>query len=122
MGYLSFILWLSLIGTPVSAGCAWWLWSRRNRSASRSWRASLLIMGLLTASANAFIYYSWLLYRTIAGSTPQVWTLKEIFGNISIWLVPMALVGAMGGKGGARIPIAVCALLGLMNWVPVAIL
>jgi hypothetical protein len=122
MVWISFILWLSLIGTPVSAGFAWWLWSRRDHSASRGWRAGLLITGLLAASANAFVYYSWFSYRLLTGSTSQVWTLKEALGNLCIWLVPLALVGAMGGKGGARIPVAVCALLGFMNWVPVAIL
>jgi hypothetical protein len=122
MFWISFMFWLSFIGTPVSASFAWWLWSRRHRSASRGWRAGLLITGLLAASANAFVYYSWFSYRLLAGSTSQVWTLKEAFGNLCIWLSPLALVGAMGGKGGARIPVAICALLGFMNWVPVAIL
>lgn len=90
MDRISVIIWLSLIGTPVSAGLAWWLWSRRDRSSAHSWRTGLLIGGLLAASANAFIYYSWLLYRLLAGSTQQVWTLKEVFGNICLWLVLLA--------------------------------
>lgn len=114
--------WLSLIGTPVSAGLAWWLWSLRDRSSAHSWRTGLLISGLLAGSTNAFLFYSWFSCRLLAGSTTQVWTLKETCGDIGLWLVLLALIGAIGGKGGARIPIAICALLGLMNWIPVAIL
>ena len=121
MGWVSSVFWVSLIGTPISAGLAWWLWLRGNSSASRGWRAGLSIAGLLAAS-NALGYYSWLSYRLLAGSTPRVWALKEAFGNLCIWLVLLALAGAVVGKGSSRIPIAVCAILGFINWVPVAIL
>jgi len=79
-------------------------------------------LGLLTASASAFIYYSWFLYRIVAGSTPLVWSVKAALGNFSGYLVLLALAGAVVGKGAARTPIVVCALLGFMNWVPVVIL
>lgn len=122
MDWVTFILWLSLIGTPVSCGLAWWLWLRRNHSDRHQWRTGLTNIGLLTASANAFIYYSWFSYRIVAGSTPLVWSVKDSLGNFSGYLVLLALAGAVVGKGSSRIPIAVCAILGLMNWVPVVIL
>jgi hypothetical protein len=122
MDLLSFIIWLSLIGTPVSAGLAWWFWSHRDRAVPRSWRTGLLIGGLMAASANAIVYYSWFSYRLLTGSTLLVWRLKGALGDFGVYLVLLALAGAIGGKGAARIPIAACALLGLMNWVPVVIL
>ena len=122
MSSIYFIIWLSLIGTPVSGGVAWWLWLRRNYSDRHQWRTRLTNLGLLTASANAFIYYAWLSYRIIVGSTALVWSVKDSLGNISGYLVLLALAGAIVGKGPSRIPIAVCAILGFMNWVPVVIL
>jgi hypothetical protein len=116
------ILWLGLIGTPVCACLAWWLWAKRDSSASFTLRTRLTLMGLLTASINALIYYSWLFYRLAIGSNPLVWRLKDIGGNLGVSLALLALAGAIFGKGAARIPIALCALLGLMNWIPVAIL
>ena len=116
------MIFLWLIGTPMFTGIAWWLWSLRDRSAVQKQRRRLVLMGLLTASANAFIYYSWLLYCLIIGSTPLVWKLKDTCGDIGGYLVLLALAGAIFGKGAPRVPIAICALLGFMNWVPLAIL
>ena len=122
MGLVWLLKWLSLIGTPVSGGLAWWLWLRRNYSDRHHWRARLTSLGLLAAASNAFIYYSWFSYRIVAGSTPLVWGAKDSLGNFSGYLVLVALAGAAAGKGSSRIPIAVCAILGFGNWVPVAIL
>lgn len=54
--------------------------------------------------------------------TPLIWRVKDNLGNSAGYLVLLALAGAIAGKGAARTPIAICALLGLINWVPVAIL
>jgi hypothetical protein len=122
MDWLSFIFWSSLLGTPVSGGVAWWLWLRRNHSDRHQWRTRLTNLGLLTVSANALLYYSWVSYRIVAGSTLQVWSVKDSLGNLSVYLVLLTLAGAIVGKGSSRIPIAICAILGFINWVPIAIL
>jgi hypothetical protein len=116
------ILWLALIATPVCACMAWWFWAKQDRSASFKLRRRLTLMGLLAASINALIYYSWLFYRLAIGSNPLVWRLKDIGCNLGASMALLALAGAIFGKGAARIPVALCALLGLMNWIPVAIL
>jgi hypothetical protein len=122
MDWLTFIFWVPLIGTPISGGVAWWLWLHRDYSDRHQWRTRLTNFGLLTASANAFLYYSWFSYRIVVGASPLVWIVKAALGNFSCYLFLLALAGAVVGKGSSRIPIAVCAILGLMNWIPVVIL
>lgn len=122
MDRLSFIIWLALIGTPVSAGLAWWLWSRKNRSLPNGWRRRFTMTGLAAASVNAAMYYVWLSCRIIVGGTPLIWRVKDTLGGFAGYLVLLALAGAIAGKGAARTPIFVCALLGLMNWVPIGFL
>ena len=122
MSLIYFIFWLALIGTPFSAYLAWWLWSRRNRSLPNGWRRGFAMTGLVAASANAAMYYSWLSWRLLPGGTPLIWRAKDTLGDFAGYLVLLALAGATAGKGAARIPIVVCALLGFMNWVPIAIL
>jgi hypothetical protein len=78
--------------------------------------------GLVAASANAAMYYVWLSCRVVAGGTPLIWKAKDALGDFAIYLVVVALAGAISGKGATRIPLAICALLGFMNWVPVVIL
>jgi hypothetical protein len=122
MDMLSLIIWLALIGTPVSAGLAWWLWSRSSRSLPNGWRRGFVMTGLVAASANAAMYYVWLSCRVAAGGTPLIWRFKGTLGDFAGYLVVLALAGALFGKGSSRIPIAICALLGFMNWVPIVIL
>jgi hypothetical protein len=122
MSSIDFIIWLSLIGTPLSAALAWWLWSRRNRSLANPWRRRFAMTGLVAASANAAMYYVWLSCRVAAGGTPLIWRFKDALGAFAGYLVLLALAGAIAGKGAARVPIVVCALLGFMNWVPIVIL
>src|SRR5579859_417689 len=122
MSLIYFIFWLALIGTPFSAYLAWWLWSRRNRSLPNGWRRGFAMTGLVAASANAAMYYIWLSCRVVVGGTPLIWRSKDTLGDFAGYLVLLALAGAIAGKGAARTPIVVCALLGFMNWVPVAIL
>jgi len=71
-------IWLLLIGTPTALGFAWRFWFRETRrEISPKWQAVMLFLGLLAASANVAMYYSWLTYRLVAGGTPPVWKLKE---------------------------------------------
>ena len=122
MSSIYFIPWLSLIGTPLSVGLAWWLWSRRDVSSLYAWRRHFTMTGLVAASANAAMYYVWLSCRVVAGGTPLIWRFKGTLGDFAGYLVLLVLAGAIAGKGAARAPIVVCALLGFMNWVPIAIL
>jgi hypothetical protein len=116
------ILWLGLIGTPVSVGLAWWLRLNQNQAQENALRRAATLVALLSASINGVIYYTWLLYRLAIGSNAAVWKMKAGLADIGTWLVVLAFTGAMVGKGGSRIPIAICAVLGFVNWVPLAIL
>jgi len=118
----SVILVASLLGAPIANGVAWWLRSRDDNSGLRSWRSSLLFVGLLFASANTALYLIWLTFRLVDKNAPLVWKTHGICGDIALFLIPFALLGATFGKGNARIPVAVCALLGFFLWVPVGIL
>lgn len=92
------IIWLALIGTPFSACLAWWFWSKRGWSQPHILRTRLMLMGLVTASMNALIYYAWLLYRLINGGHSSVWMLKTSLADIGMCLVVLALAGAILAK------------------------
>ncbi len=117
MYLLDGVILLSLIGTPIAAGFAWRLWLRKDRVEFRGSRRVVILVGLLAASANAAMYYAWLIYRLATGSTPLVWRIRDGFGNIGDYLVLLAIAGAIAGEGYSRIPVAACAVLGFMNWV-----
>ena len=123
MLFVSGLFLASLLGTPISNGIAWWLWSRRNAEVSSQWRAMILFIGLLSVSANTAIHYIWLpaTGHLFMRGTPD-WKLKEIAGYVSIPLVLVALVGAIFGKGSSRIPLAICAVLGFLLGLPVGVL
>jgi hypothetical protein len=68
------------------------------------------------------MYYIWLTYRLVSKGTPLVWKVQAVCGDIAVYLILVALIGATLGKGASRILVAVCALLGFLLWVPVGIL
>jgi hypothetical protein len=116
-GDVELFIWLSLIGTPTALGFAWRFWFRETRrQISPKWQAVMLFLGLLGASVNVTMYYSWLTYRLVAGDTPPVWKLQETLSNISDYPLSLAAAGAFLGREDARTPLAFCAFLGWMLW------
>jgi len=111
----------SVIGTPILMGFAWWL-QLRQQPTNQRWRARALLLGLLAASVNTSMYFIWLVGRVLSRGAPVIWRLKDICGDIGIFLVVAALLGAIAGKGASRIPLALCTLTGFFLWVPVGIL
>jgi hypothetical protein len=123
MGSISAIIILALLGTPISVGLAWWIWSLRDRSAAyEKSRTGLLLIGLCAASLNGLMYFSWLAFRLTAGGTAMVWQIKGACTGVGVFLVVLALISAVFGKGGSRELLALGAVLGLLLWVPVAVL
>lgn len=53
--------------------------------------------------------------------TPQ-WKIFELDGNVGMFLVDGALVGAIIGVGKARLPLAISAVLGFFMWLPLGVL
>ena len=109
---MELFIWLSLIGAPAALGFAWRFWFREGsrRQISPKWHAVLLFLGLLAASANVAMYYSWLTYRLVVGDTPPVWKLQETLSNISNYPLSLAAAGAFLGREDARTPLAFCVL------------
>ena len=113
---------LPLFGTPIVAGIAWWRWLRGERMAPRSWRATALLSALAAGSANALLFYSWLVYQLIAGGSERAWRVQSILGDVAVYLVLAGLLGGIVGKGRGRILTLLLAIMGFLLWVPIAIL
>jgi len=122
MNLLSITIWASLIGTPISVGTAWWLWAGSERSGPQEWRNLVLLAGLLAASTNVLMYYSWLIYRAVANDTSMVWKTKGLCGDIGMFLSLLVLGGAIFGTGVSRVPLAFSALFGFLLWVSFGVL
>lgn len=87
-----------------------------------SWRETALLVGLVAASSNPLLFGGWLAYRFIAGPVEPVWAAKAFAADAAGYLVMVALVGALVGKGRGRVLGALGALTGLLLWTPVGIL
>jgi hypothetical protein len=111
------------IGEPLSLLVAWWLWQRRTRPDTSTWRSAALFSGLLCASGNVCLYFLWapLAKHFFMTQTPQ-WRIFDIDGDIGVFLVGAALICAILGVGKSRVPLAACAILGLLLWLPVGVL
>jgi hypothetical protein len=107
---------LMYIGPPVCVGAAWWLWPRSQRDATKKWRSWVLLTGILAGSINVLVFYSLLLHRLAAKDTPGVWKIEEVCGVVGMSLALVALGGGFFGEGVARIPLLLCAVLGLCMW------
>ena len=114
----TFVLAVFYLGPPIVVGIAWWVWLRRNLAASPKWRAVAIPMGLLADGTNVLMFYTWVVYRAVAGSAPRVWEVKDMATIVAGYLVIAALVGATVGKGAARIWLTFSALMGILPWIP----
>ena len=123
MTLVSLTYFAALLGDPIFLGVGWWLWSQRQRLRTPSWRSTALFSGLLCASANVFLYFlgAPLAKHVFMAQTPQ-WRIFNIDGDIGLVLVCAALICAILGVGKSRIPLALCAIFGLLLWIPVGIL
>jgi hypothetical protein len=111
------------IATPILVLTAWWIRLRKDTAATSKWRADLLHIGLLASSANVLIFYVWLAYRLVAGSSPMVWQVRSLLGSsLALPTTVVVLLGGITGQGTARIPLAVSALTGFLLWIGVGIL
>ncbi len=123
-----------LFGTPIAIGTAWCLWlqGEREERALRDirgvaqvpapWRVRVLLLSLVAGSANALTFYAWVVYRLLAGASPQVWKVQAILSNIAGFLILVGLIGAIIGNGHGRVLTMVIAIMGLLLWVPIPIL
>jgi hypothetical protein len=111
------------LGAPIVLGLAWWRRTRARSGAAPPWRERTVLIGLVAASLNLLLFYSWVAYRLIAGATDDVWAVKAAIGNgLAVYLVVAAFVGALVGKGPGRLLTAVGATMAYLLWAPIAIL
>jgi hypothetical protein len=82
----------------------------------------MVFTGLLAASINTAMFLIWLILRYTTKGAPEIWKAQQICGDVALILLPLALVGAVFGRGRSRIPLAICSVLGLVVWVPVGVL
>ena len=115
------ILLATLIGAPISISVAWWSWVRAERAKARLWRARFLLAGLLAGSMNVAMFYGFVTYRLCTTLTPKAWATTGLCGDVGGYLSLVVLGGAIFGQGVPRIPLAVCAVLGYVLWVPLGV-
>jgi hypothetical protein len=111
------LLVLACLGTPFGLGAAWWRWRRAVAAAPPTWRATALIVALVVCSANALVFYGWLLYRLTAGPTQSVLHLKQMLaGDVTYFVIGVGLFATALGKGEGRVLVGVCLLLATIMW------
>jgi hypothetical protein len=104
-------------GTPLIVGWCWLMWMRT--PGGSAWRKWTLFAGLVAVSLNAVVFYAWVLYASGHHYSDASWQLGELLGNhLALPLVALAVVGTVAGVGGARLPLACSALMGLLLWIP----
>lgn len=105
-------IWFLIAGsTAIPLGLAWRRWYRDlPRLKEPKWRSVTLLAGLLASSVNVLLSHGWLWYR---GSLSGRSAYPIIFGT---GLCVLALLTAIVGKGGARLTLAVAAVLGVFGW------
>jgi hypothetical protein len=114
---------MTVFGTPVVLGLAWWQRTRSGAVAATPWRERGVLVGLVAASVNVLLFYSWVAYRLIAGVTEDVWAVKATLGDrVALYLLVAAIIGILVGRGPARLLTAIGATMGYLLWVPIAIL
>ena len=118
-------LWLGIVpvfGTAIAVLIAWLVWFPGRRSVWETSRTMTLFAGLIATSINALLLYSWIAFRLIAGESPSVWEMRTDAGNFGTPLIYISLASAIAGKGRARLPVAISALIGFLFWIPIVIL
>jgi hypothetical protein len=114
---------VAILCSPLVIGISWWIWFRRDRKLLPASRARILLIGLGAVSANALMYYAWLIYSSIPRSSDVAWELKSTLGNnVAVPLVMLALAGAIAGRGAARVLLAFSAVLGFFLWIGMGVL
>jgi hypothetical protein len=119
---LTLVFAVILLTPPILVGIAWLVWFRSQHSAFPEWRAVFLRIGLFASTANVVMFYAWLVYRLMAGSSPRVWMMKDLASVVAGPLGLAALLGVAFGKGTARILLALSALTGFLLWIRLAVL
>jgi len=114
----------AFIGTPFLVGATWWKWlETRRQQPSPPSRVAAVLVGAIAATVNAALFYGCVVYAWKV--TPEAASeLRNTLGNfVAIPLFFLALAGAVLGQGrAARILLAVTALAGMLNWIPVGVL
>jgi hypothetical protein len=115
------IILLSLLILPhLALAVAWVLWARARRTASQNastWRTRFFLSGLVAASLNIMIFWSYLLWLHFHQADPSWWKARDLFEDIADFLVGYAFVTAIFGSGRGRVFLAIAAATGYLLWV-----
>jgi len=118
-GFTFFYITAALTGLLILVTCGVWL--RYDLRVLPVWRRRVLSAGVVAACANVAVFVALQIYvthRSIVGL--QLWDV--VSDRAGVPLVAVAFCCALAGKGKARLPLAILAGLGLMIWIPPAVL
>ena len=110
------VLYGPLIVVPLCIGIAWWFWARPEQLTAQKWRSRILLAGLLAGSGNVIIFYAWFTYRLFVALTPNTRRIMDVCAGIGVVLSLVVVGAVIFGEGVSRIPLMVCAFLGMMMW------
>jgi len=110
---------LALIVIPhIALGVAWVFWGRSPGKFEHPWwQTSLLFAGLLACSLNIIVFWASVNWLRLRQNDLSWWKGRDNFEAVSDFLIVFALVAAICGKGRARLPLLVAAVLGWFIWV-----
>lgn len=107
----------AVFGTPVVVGLMWLVWLRGDRILLHQWRGKTLLVGMVAASSNAVMFYSYLVYsKTVEGADPDGAIMSMLGNYIGILLLVVALIGVVFGKGRSRSVLGFSIFMGLLVW------
>jgi hypothetical protein len=107
----------AVLGSPILIGTSWWLWARRDRTRLPRWRVTVLLVSLITASANGLLFYAWAIYAAIDPDSSASLLWKNPLGNyVGLPLIALTLAGAIAGGGASGGALAATAVMGCLLW------
>ena len=110
---------LVLIVTPhIALGVAWVFWGRSpvKFKHPRS-QTILLFVGLLASSLNIVVFWTYVNWLRFQQNNSSWWKGRDNFEVVSDFLIVFAVLAAIFGKGRARLPLLVAAVMGWFIWV-----
>ena len=114
---ISILLLFLIIAPHIAIIIAWVYWARTPlKFQAPRWRTNLLFSGLLACTLNVAIFWMYLIWLRFHQTDLTWWKGRDNFERVSDFLIGLAMLGAILGKGRARLPVFLAAVTGWLVW------